>query len=332
MAPTICSEKKPRQIRANLKEIRRQPNTAANALLSTLATPGSAATNGSGTSSIINYVAGGRTSSTLRVRGQSDDSTADKSYTEPLRGERLRMEDEEDEQELSENFVSSSTMGPELVRAIIDEHMELDNDTLDEEDCEVHSITGGARYDNDIAATNSNSNSNNNNHSSQARQMLHCTVKTVFPAPALSDKQLLTTHTTNLSASNCNKNNSHKRLYGSDEEDTDSDTYSSMCEIKKTEGLLSIALKTIKLVKRNQLLQRRLAQLQVETSEFIQSVMANPENRHIRGNMNSPATTISSTPSSPSMPSPSTESPLTPLQSPTTTTTTTQQSQNAAEA
>ena len=113
----------------------------------------------------------------------------------------------------------------------------------------------------------------------------------------------------------------------SDEEDTDSDTYSSMCEIKKTEGLLSIALKTIKLVKRNQLLQRRLAQLQLETSEFIQSVMANPENRHIRNNMNSPATTISSTPSSPSMPSPSTESPL---QSPTTTTL--QQSQNATEA
>ncbi|XP_050318208.1 uncharacterized protein LOC126751743 [Bactrocera neohumeralis] len=328
MAPTICSEKKPRQIRANLKEIRRQPNTTANALLSTLTTPGNAATNGSGTSSIINYVAGGRTSSTLRIRGPSDDSAADKSYTEPLRGERLHMEDEEDEHELSENFVSSSTMGPELVRAIIDEHMELDNDTLDEEDCEVHSITSGARYHNDIAATTSNS--NNNNHGSQARQMLHCTVKTVFPAPALSDKQLLATHTTNLSANNCN-NNSHKRLYGSDEEDTDSDTYSSMCEIKKTEGLLSIALKTIKLVKRNQLLQRRLAQLQVETSEFIQSVMANPENRHIRGNMNSPATTISSTPSSPSMPSPSTESPLTPLQSPTTTTTM-QQSQNAAEA
>uniref|UniRef100_A0A0A1X6D6 Uncharacterized protein KIAA1737 n=2 Tax=Zeugodacus cucurbitae TaxID=28588 RepID=A0A0A1X6D6_ZEUCU len=99
-----------------------------------------------------------------------------------------------------------------------------------------------------------------------------------------------------------------------------------MCEIKKTEGLLSIALKTIKLVKRNQLLQRRLAQLQLETSEFIQSVMANPENQHIRNNMDSPATTISSTPSSPSMPSsplsPAVKSPLSPLQSPTTTTTT----------
>lgn len=48
------------------------------------------------------------------------------------------------------------------------------------------------------------------------------------------------------------------------------------------EGLLSIALKTIKLVQRNKLLQKRLAQLQLETSEFIASVLANPENRHFR--------------------------------------------------
>ncbi|XP_011194071.2 probable basic-leucine zipper transcription factor C [Zeugodacus cucurbitae] len=324
MAPTICSEKKPRQIRANLKEIRRQPNAAANALLSTLAPAGSGAANGSGTSSIINYVAGARNSSTLRVRGPSD---ASESYTERI--QRLHMgeeeDDDEDVHEISENFVSSSTMGPELVRAIIDEHMELDNGTLDEEDCEVHSITSGARYNSDITTANNN---NNIGHSSQTtRQMLHCTVKTVFPAPSMnSDKQFLAP-TTKLRSNNNNNSNNHKRHYGSDEEeDTDSDTYSSMCEIKKTEGLLSIALKTIKLVKRNQLLQRRLAQLQLETSEFIQSVMANPENQHIRNNMDSPATTISSTPSSPSMPSsplsPAVKSPLSPLQSPTTTTTT----------
>lgn len=48
------------------------------------------------------------------------------------------------------------------------------------------------------------------------------------------------------------------------------------------DGLLSIALKTIKLVQRNKLLQKRLAQLQLETSEFIASVLANPENRHFR--------------------------------------------------
>ncbi|XP_037813269.1 suppressor protein SRP40 isoform X2 [Lucilia sericata] len=52
-----------------------------------------------------------------------------------------------------------------------------------------------------------------------------------------------------------------------------------------TDGLLSIAIKTIKLVKRNQLLQKRLTQLQLETSEFIQSVLANPENRHFRENI-----------------------------------------------
>ncbi|EDW85089.2 uncharacterized protein Dwil_GK14466 [Drosophila willistoni] len=46
------------------------------------------------------------------------------------------------------------------------------------------------------------------------------------------------------------------------------------------EGLLSIAIKTIKLVQRNRLLQKRLAQLQLETSEFIASVLANPENSH----------------------------------------------------
>ncbi|XP_034487264.1 WD repeat-containing protein 48 homolog [Drosophila innubila] len=49
-----------------------------------------------------------------------------------------------------------------------------------------------------------------------------------------------------------------------------------------SEGLLSIALKTLKLVQRNKLLQKRLAQLQLETSEFIASVLANPENRHFR--------------------------------------------------
>uniref|UniRef100_A0A1A9W473 Glucose-methanol-choline oxidoreductase N-terminal domain-containing protein n=1 Tax=Glossina brevipalpis TaxID=37001 RepID=A0A1A9W473_9MUSC len=55
-----------------------------------------------------------------------------------------------------------------------------------------------------------------------------------------------------------------------------------LSEIRSTEGLLSIAIKTIKLVKRNQLLQQRLNQLQIETSEFIQSVLNNPENRHFR--------------------------------------------------
>lgn len=60
----------------------------------------------------------------------------------------------------------------------------------------------------------------------------------------------------------------------------------SFTNIRNTDGLLSIAIKTIKLVKRNQLLQQRLTQLQLETTEFIQSVLANPENRHFRQNIN----------------------------------------------
>lgn len=59
----------------------------------------------------------------------------------------------------------------------------------------------------------------------------------------------------------------------------------SLTNVSNTEGLLSIAIKTINLVKRNQLLQQRLTQLQLETSDFIQSVLANPENRHFRDNM-----------------------------------------------
>lgn len=50
-------------------------------------------------------------------------------------------------------------------------------------------------------------------------------------------------------------------------------------------GLLDIAVKTVKLIKRNQQLQRKLAQLQFETKEFIESVMSNPENHALREKM-----------------------------------------------
>lgn len=49
-----------------------------------------------------------------------------------------------------------------------------------------------------------------------------------------------------------------------------------------TKGLFDIALKTVKLIRRNQELQMRLAQLQVETNAFIESVMSNPENETLR--------------------------------------------------
>ncbi|XP_034662842.1 putative uncharacterized protein DDB_G0277255 isoform X2 [Drosophila subobscura] len=59
------------------------------------------------------------------------------------------------------------------------------------------------------------------------------------------------------------------------------------CRHQHSDGLLSIAIKTIKLVQRNKLLQKRLAQLQLETSEFIASVLANPENRQYREKISS---------------------------------------------
>ncbi|XP_058823393.1 uncharacterized protein LOC131684483 [Topomyia yanbarensis] len=49
-----------------------------------------------------------------------------------------------------------------------------------------------------------------------------------------------------------------------------------------TKGLFDIALKTVKLIRRNQELQIRLSQLQAETKAFIESVMANPENETLR--------------------------------------------------
>lgn len=67
---------------------------------------------------------------------------------------------------------------------------------------------------------------------------------------------------------------------------TDEINWKSSAGIRSsTDGLLSIAIKTIRLVKRNQLLQQRLTQLQLETSEFIQSVLSNPENKHFRDNI-----------------------------------------------
>ncbi|XP_021704590.1 uncharacterized protein LOC5575405 [Aedes aegypti] len=52
-----------------------------------------------------------------------------------------------------------------------------------------------------------------------------------------------------------------------------------------TKGLFDIALKTVKLIRRNQELQMRLAQLQRETNAFIESVMANPENESLRNHI-----------------------------------------------
>ncbi|XP_036324339.1 uncharacterized protein LOC118737703 [Rhagoletis pomonella] len=246
-----------------------------------------------------------RNSTTLRVRGRLNTGAAEKSFLEPLRINRLQLL--ERDQQISDNVVSSSTTtGLKLMRAITAEQMDLDDDITDEEDCEVHSITRGAQC--------YNRHNNNNNTSSH-------NIKTVFTAPTLHDKQSLppkiaTTTTTTTSANNQHSPKHYQQQYyaASDDDEHDSDTYSSICEIKNTEGLLAIALKTIKLVKRNQMLQRRLAQLQLETSEFIQSVLANPENRHFRNKMQKPSSPSAVT----SATSPSV-TPLQALQSPTAT-------------
>lgn len=62
-----------------------------------------------------------------------------------------------------------------------------------------------------------------------------------------------------------------------------------------TKGLFDIALKTVKLIRRNQELQMRLAQLQEETKAFIASVMANPENESLRNHIH-PGGAIRTTP------------------------------------
>ncbi|XP_020718130.1 uncharacterized protein LOC101452284 isoform X1 [Ceratitis capitata] len=329
MAPTICQDKKPRQIRANLKEIRRQPNTA-NALLSALTTTagsgqttrahssGNGSDNATITAGVINYVSTAPNTAALRLRDTLNTDAVEIPQSDSMRVDRLDLED--GQHIISENLVSSSNMGPELVRALIADQMEMEmdmehSDIFDEEDCEVHSINSGARYCHNHI---NNINKNNSNH------LLQCNVKTMFP---LSDKKI------NKSNEKLNYNQQKRtQHYISAEEDTDneSNTYTSMCELKKTEGLLSIALKTIKLVKRNQMLQRRLAQLQFETSEFIESVMANPENRHFRNKISSPALSPSApttpvspaSPSSSSLASPSAAqiSSSSPLQSSTTTT------------
>lgn len=66
-----------------------------------------------------------------------------------------------------------------------------------------------------------------------------------------------------------------------------------------TKGLFDIALKTVKLIRRNQELQMRLAELQVETNAFIESVMSNPENETLRNRFQTAATVASPAGTSP---------------------------------
>ncbi|XP_067637875.1 signal transducer and activator of transcription B [Eurosta solidaginis] len=344
MAPTICSEKKPRQIRSNLKEIRRQQNSSST-ILSTAAAVGSSSnsvittvskSNGnalSNSSRNIDYVAAPRN---VRSRINSEISSAiETTSLQSMRINRLHLELHQQQQQPSDNIVSPSRTRRELLRNAKSNQMDTDDDITDEEDFEVHSITSGAHCKNNNRnynnTTNYNSMTNTNNQ--HLRQFVQCLKhddddKTIFQttqsAFSLNDKQGLNTIST---ANNSNHAHNSRRHYVCDENE-------EMFEMKNTEGLLAIALKTIKLVKRNQILQQRLTQLQHETSEFIESVLRNPENQHFRDKMSqSPV-------SSPSISS-ATPSPLSSLsssQSPQSTTmtaaltTTRQQSSGAAEA
>uniref|UniRef100_A0A336K4K0 CSON015436 protein n=1 Tax=Culicoides sonorensis TaxID=179676 RepID=A0A336K4K0_CULSO len=51
---------------------------------------------------------------------------------------------------------------------------------------------------------------------------------------------------------------------------------------RNSKSLVEIAMRTIKLMQRNQELQNKLYQLQQETNCFIRSVMANPENKNLQ--------------------------------------------------
>ncbi|XP_012277579.1 uncharacterized protein LOC105698153 isoform X2 [Orussus abietinus] len=78
--------------------------------------------------------------------------------------------------------------------------------------------------------------------------------------------------------------------------------------ITRREGLLNIVSRTMALVRRNQILQKRVNALRAETQDFIQSVLSNPENKQCQENKEAPSkesvvssTTdeVSTTPTSP---------------------------------
>ncbi|KAH8360129.1 hypothetical protein KR093_010914 [Drosophila rubida] len=268
MAPTVCSEKKVRV--ASMKEARRRGNMGvAQSNTSTAATAsGAVAAGATQNSAVLSYVAKGSTHSAGRQQRR-------RIVRVPSRL-----------QQISKSIISSSSpsssSSSESEQQL--ERMELDEYT--NSGCnEMTSIQ--------ISRTHSSSSSNNNNNN----------IKTVLQ-PTMA---------------NSNSNNNNSFIFGSgnnkttttakfcdqmpdgddegdddeeeDQGDGDSGYEFALEPIKPhiqpqyhshNEGLLSIALKTIKLVQRNKLLQKRLAQLQLETSEFIASVLANPENRHFR--------------------------------------------------
>lgn len=247
MAPTICSEKK------QLRETRRHHGVATAAISSASATASTASSSSS--LSVVSTSAATQASSVLNHVAKG--SMNSMSRRRPARLQRrmphilARVS----------SFSTDTSSGVETeVEMDSEQRMQLDDDRYS--DARIQGLQQQP-------------------HSSSDN------IKTVLQpttASGYSSKQNRSAR-----AKNCDR---EVPLQIEDDHDGDSGYEYSQDPIKEqhmyhqnSEGLLSIAIKTIKLVQRNKLLQKRLAQLQLETSEFIASVLANPENRQFRDKM-----------------------------------------------
>ncbi|XP_017052768.1 uncharacterized protein LOC108095943 [Drosophila ficusphila] len=250
MAPTICSEKK------QLRETRRHHGVATAAISSsTAATASSSSSSSSSTagstsaaaatqaSSVLNFVAKGSMNSSSRRRAVRFQRKPPHVLT---RG------------------VSSSTD----TSSGVETEMEMEGDSG-----QGMQLEGNSYSDDRIQFLPQQPHSSSDDN-----------IKTVLQPTSASGYS--SKHNRSAGAKNCDQDQVPNQV---SVDDGDSGYEYSQDPVKEqhlyhqnSEGLLSIAIKTIKLVQRNKLLQKRLAQLQLETSEFIASVLANPENRHFR--------------------------------------------------
>ncbi|XP_017079795.2 DNA (cytosine-5)-methyltransferase 1 [Drosophila eugracilis] len=246
MAPTICSEKK------QLRETRRHHGVATAAISSSSSTA-STASSSSSTAGSTAAAAATQASSVLNyVAKGSMNST---SRRRPVRLQRrmphilARVT----------SFSTDTSSGVETeVEMDTEQRMQLDEDSYSDARIQVLQQQPHSSSDNNI--------------------------KTVLQPTTASGYN--SKHNRSAKVKICDR---EVPLQMEDDDDGDSGYEYSQDPIKEqnlynqnSEGLLSIAIKTIKLVQRNKLLQKRLAQLQLETSEFIASVLANPENRQFR--------------------------------------------------
>ncbi|XP_062123778.1 uncharacterized protein LOC133837130 [Drosophila sulfurigaster albostrigata] len=279
MAPTVCSEKKVRV--AGMKEARRRGNMGVAQSTTNTSTAVTAATQAAAAGAIqnsvvLNYVAKGSTHSAGRQQRR-------RMVRVPSRLQHISKSIISSSASTSSSPTSSSSESEQqLERMELDEYTNSDcNDATSIQISRTHS-SGSSNNNINIKTvlqpTTANSNSNNyifgnggNNNKTST------TAKFCDQMPSADDED-------------------DDDVVDDDDEEEDQGDGDSGYEFalepikphiqqqyhSHNEGLLSIALKTIKLVQRNKLLQKRLAQLQLETSEFIASVLANPENRHFR--------------------------------------------------